>query len=207
MRPAILLFTDGETEAWSWTCSRVVFIGKNTMQDFAQSSQNCNHWVLLLVRAIVLPRVIGEEPGGTNRPYWPHPVPPWTSPHPYPWPRTPFQLSLGSSVTVPVVPRECQSPAKLSGCTSCMHPLYSLSTAVPLVSSSFAPVGPPGWPLALAHHLPCWGLLVDPVISSRTYTWAQPLKNGAQSAPTKDWTKIPQKALEMPNCPLTLIQK
>lgn len=96
MRPAILLFTDGETEAWSWTCSRVVFIGKNTMQDFAQSSQNCNHWVLLLVRAIVLPRVIGEEPGGTNRPYWPHPVPPWTSPHPYPWPRTPFQLSLVS---------------------------------------------------------------------------------------------------------------
>lgn len=61
-------------------------------------------------------------------------------------------------------------------------------------------VGLPGWPLALVHH---W-LLMDPVTNLQPCPRPSPCRMATWGVLTRDWTKFPQKVLEMSHCPPTL---
>lgn len=169
------------------------------MQDFALSSQNCGHWVLQLIAATVLPGAQERSSQDTNRPYLTCTAPPWASPHPCPWPRTPSRSAWGHQSlsqwykTTPVASHASRVDPVNACCSS--------SPAVSLVPALFAS----GWP---PWFITCpVGAVGKPHDQPQFCSWAQSLQDGVQSALTPDWTKSQQKVLKMLNCTLFLIWK
>lgn len=163
--------------------------GKNKLQDFALSSQNCDHWVLQLIVAPVLAKAQERSSRNTNRPYSTCMAPVWASPHPCPRPRTPTRSAWGHQ------PQWYKRSASSLGgpCKGMLQLVYS---CVPGPSHLCF------WLGSLVYHLPWWTPWSAPVLllGSVPAGWVQ-------SARTTHGTKIQQKVLKMPNCSLILIQK
>lgn len=165
-------------------------LNKNKMQDFALSSQNCDHRVLQL-RAPSAARGSGEELQGHSQPYLTCTAPTWASPHPCPWPRTPSRAAWG---LCPSGTRHASAqPCSLGG--ACRGRLQLVSSCGPGPSPLCF------WLAPLVYPLPCWGWWWS------DHFWAQSLQDGVQSALTTHWTKDLQKILKIPKCALILIWK
>lgn len=160
---------------------------KNKMQDFALSSQNCDHWVLQLIVAPAQPQGLKRGAPGTLTgfiwPAQPQPGPLHTLAH-----GPPIQVSLGSAVSVPVVQHHASlQPCFLGG------PCKGSSPAVSLVPALFA-FGCPLWFITCPV-----GAVGEPHDQLQLCFWAQSLQDGVQNALTTHRTKIQQKVLKMPN--------
>lgn len=166
-------------------------LNKNKMQDFALSSQNCDHRVLQLI-APSAARGSGRSSRDTQ-PYLTCTAPPeplHSPAHgPGPHPGQP-------GVSVPVVqdtPGPSHAPWEDPAEACC-----SLSPAVALAPALFA-FGWSPW------FIPCLaGAGGD---QPQLCFWAQSLQDGVQSTLTTHWTENLQKILKTPNCALILIWK